>query len=365
MGIRVSCPGCGKHLNLKSFLAGKRGVCPACQAKFDIPGEDVVRLETRDEQAKALKASRKERKAKAQAAGTTAAAAVSAAATMAPSPATLPATGPAGAPSFPPSTGPAFAAPVGLPSSVSGGIPAASTPVFAAPAAAPFVNPTPAQPAMGSAPVLANPAMAGPVAASPVFSSPASPVMGGPTMAATAASLRDPIAENLAANWYVRPPSGGQYGPAAGDIFRQWLNERRVTPDSLVWREGWGDWQRADAALSMYFGAQAQGAAVPSLAAAGVAPVVAMPGMAAPAVGIAGPVAAAAGPVAYPQLAAQPAMAAAAAPGLGIEAAVPTAPRRTTYKPRSKNGQMVALTILILAVLILAPLLGYVLMQQF
>ena len=45
--------------------------------------------------------------------------------------------------------------------------------------------------------------------------------------------------------WYVRPPSGGQFGPAAGDLMRTWLSEGRVSADSLVWREGWRDWQEA------------------------------------------------------------------------------------------------------------------------
>jgi hypothetical protein len=43
----------------------------------------------------------------------------------------------------------------------------------------------------------------------------------------------------------VRPPTGGQFGPARGDIMRTWMNEGRVTSDSLVWREGWTDWQTA------------------------------------------------------------------------------------------------------------------------
>ena len=45
--------------------------------------------------------------------------------------------------------------------------------------------------------------------------------------------------------WYVRPPSGGQFGPAAGELMRTWLSEGRVSADSLVWREGWRDWQEA------------------------------------------------------------------------------------------------------------------------
>jgi hypothetical protein len=36
MGIRFSCPN-GHKLNVKEHLAGKRGVCPACGAKFEIP----------------------------------------------------------------------------------------------------------------------------------------------------------------------------------------------------------------------------------------------------------------------------------------------------------------------------------------
>ena len=45
--------------------------------------------------------------------------------------------------------------------------------------------------------------------------------------------------------WYVRPPSGGQYGPADGAIMQRWLDEGRVGADSLVSREGWPDWKIA------------------------------------------------------------------------------------------------------------------------
>ena len=56
----------------------------------------------------------------------------------------------------------------------------------------------------------------------------------------------DPISESPHAAWYVRPPSGGQFGPARGDTMRRWVEEGRVTSDSLVWREGWADWRLAD-----------------------------------------------------------------------------------------------------------------------
>ncbi len=48
------------------------------------------------------------------------------------------------------------------------------------------------------------------------------------------------------AQWFVRPPSGGQFGPATGAVMRRWVDEGRVPPDSLVWREGWLAWQPAD-----------------------------------------------------------------------------------------------------------------------
>ena len=45
--------------------------------------------------------------------------------------------------------------------------------------------------------------------------------------------------------WYVRPPSGGQYGPATSGVMKTWLGEGRITPNSQVWREGWRDWKEA------------------------------------------------------------------------------------------------------------------------
>jgi hypothetical protein len=62
---------------------------------------------------------------------------------------------------------------------------------------------------------------------------------------AAAPVLPDAISEAPHAVWYVRPTSGGQYGPATGDIMRQWLDQGRLASDSLVWREGWPDWRLA------------------------------------------------------------------------------------------------------------------------
>lgn len=59
----------------------------------------------------------------------------------------------------------------------------------------------------------------------------------------------DPIAAAPEAVWYVRPPSGGQYGPADGEIMRRWLDEGRISAESLVWREGWSDWRTGESAF--------------------------------------------------------------------------------------------------------------------
>ena len=47
------------------------------------------------------------------------------------------------------------------------------------------------------------------------------------------------------AQWYVRPPAGGQYGPASGEVLRSWIAENRVTASTLIWRDGWPQWRSA------------------------------------------------------------------------------------------------------------------------
>jgi hypothetical protein len=47
------------------------------------------------------------------------------------------------------------------------------------------------------------------------------------------------------ATWYVRPPSGGQYGPASNEILQQWIDEGRVASSALLWRDGWPQWREA------------------------------------------------------------------------------------------------------------------------
>jgi hypothetical protein len=157
MGIRFHCPQ-GHKLNVKSFLAGKKGVCPKCGTKLRIPeaSEPGVGDDGDDSDAGKLAAG---------------------------------------------GNGSATAT-------------AVITKVSAATAAGPMVAAAPA-------------------------SQPDAFVATGST------DESDPIAQAPAAVWYVRPPTGGQYGPARGDIFRRWIGEGRVSSDSLVWREGWSDWRTA------------------------------------------------------------------------------------------------------------------------
>lgn len=136
MGIRFFCPN-GHRLHVKSFLAGKRGICPHCRSRFEIPFADTDRVTAANE----LAGSRRS------------------------------------------GGGHASDASVGM-----------------------------------EDPFTALAARSG----------------------ATAASASAP-----AHQWYVRPVGGGQFGPASDQVMRQWIEEIRVTAESLVWRDGWSEWRRA------------------------------------------------------------------------------------------------------------------------
>ncbi len=117
-------------------------------------------------------------------------------------------------------------------------------------------------------------------------------------------------------------------------MLRQWIVEGRVAADSLVWREGWPQWLPAGTVFAELSAQPNPYQAVSAAAVAAVPPVV------------------------FP----------------ASEATVsgdvfPQEPRRVSrargYGRRSQSTRTAIMVILILAVLILAPLLGYVLVQQF
>lgn len=230
MGIKFNCPN-GHKLNVKSFLAGKKGVCPHCGAKFRIPATPA---EDDHDDGPALDVTvQPDPSTPAGGSSPTVAAA------NASQPAPNPSATPVGA--MPVAGSPVGAVTIGsIP--VGQAVPPGALPqavIPGAPAVATVRPATPAAPVTGNVP--AGAPVGHPVAVG-------APVYGVVPPQGPGAPF-DPIAENPAAVWYVRPPSGGQYGPARGDIMRKWIAEGRVTGTSLVWREGWPDWRNAAEAL--------------------------------------------------------------------------------------------------------------------
>jgi hypothetical protein len=218
MGIRFYCPN-GHKLNVKEFQAGRKGICPFCGAKLQIPTEST-RPSSRDEQ--------QQTPASGQAAGPI----ISAGDTV----------GDDSQGSMPSLTAPTMP-PVGSPPSQSAAGPA--VPMVSAPmVSAPLVS-APMRSMPTVAPVATASVNAAPMAMPPTApAEPAAPPLPA-VETVPASSAADPLSEAGDVVWYVRPPSGGQFGPAGSDVMRSWLGEGRISADSLVWREGWRDWQEA------------------------------------------------------------------------------------------------------------------------
>lgn len=184
MGIRFYCPN-GHKLNVKTFLAGQRGICPKCGAKVDIPFES-----TREKGSKDLPiAAEWEERARREGL-------------------------------YPFSQAGAAAEDINL-NAVHGGTVGGTV---QGAVQADLFSAQNAEPDDIFAAVVASQAAPAP------FSQPASP---------------DPVDEAPDAVWYVRPTSGEQFGPVKGDVVKQWLAEKRIQADTLVWREGWSEWQTA------------------------------------------------------------------------------------------------------------------------
>lgn len=195
MGIKFNCPN-GHKLNVKSFLAGRRGICPECDARFRIPMEsggvaELVQKGDRGGEETQLTGAMQDEAADAMG-------------------------GYLGAASF----GQDFGSPLGT-----------------------IVN---------SSPWTAN------TNADPM--SPASGARTASPMGIYPTAASDPLSEDPQAVWYVRPRSGGQYGPAVAEILRDWIREGRVAGDSYVWREGWADWRSASSVFPQLAGLLTAGA---------------------------------------------------------------------------------------------------------
>ncbi len=277
MGIRFYCPK-GHKLNVKEFQAGRRGICPFCGARTQIPMQST----------RPSSKGRRRAGASAHHAGHDEDDEQSSDS----SPDILPGE-PPGLPGDPaskilgpstglqrPSAGPVAAPPTMAANNIAAnsglGRNAASSPPSTAAqprpggtvhAAASAVRPPataqPSAPFPSVADVLATPTSAAPTSAAPTNAAP-SPLYvnhreaAAPPVPPRAAPAEppDPIAEAPEMIWYIRPPSGGQFGPAPGELMRTWIGEGRVSADSLVWREGWRDWQEAGTVFPKLLGTQ-------------------------------------------------------------------------------------------------------------
>ncbi len=223
MGIRFHCPN-GHKLNVKSFQAGRKGICPYCGTPVQIPTEST-RKSSKDDQAP-------QEIAPVEIIG-----AEPGEPLLTQPAASMPAAQPQAAPT--PSLQPEPGTPVAQPL---GTTPAPSpTPATPAPA-----TPTPTVPTAQVPPAQVPPAQVPPAQVPTAQVPTAAPVEQAPAAPMTPI-VPDPLDEAPNAVWYVRPPGGGQFGPAPGDVMRGWIAEGRVAPEAIVWREGWRDWQEASA----------------------------------------------------------------------------------------------------------------------
>jgi hypothetical protein len=221
MGIRFLCPN-GHKLNVKSFLAGKRGVCPECGTSVDIPMVGDARI-----------AGSKKSKPESRAQG-----GISNSAT-----ALLDApTAEARANDFDDIDLPSM---TGSQSTESDIDTAKTVPTEIKSASQLFATTLPDSAVPSPVVPSSSAASSSGIGLPPeLASSASSAVLVG--VAVSNLPPTDPITEAPMAIWYVRPPAGGQYGPARGDVMKKWIAEGRVTADSLVWREGWTDWRAAN-----------------------------------------------------------------------------------------------------------------------
>jgi len=214
MGIRFYCPN-GHKLNVKSFQAGRKGICPFCGAKVQIPTAST-RKSSKEEMAE-------QEMAPVQIIGVE--------------------------PGEPLPSRPEASEPVAQPEPLTAPTPQAQ---INTPVAQPLDGPVGQSP-LGVAP--SPPAQTSLPTGGTVDDAPGTALPAGmlvetqipaavPSEPAPAAPA-DPLAESPNAVWYVRPPGGGQFGPAPGDVMRGWIAEGRVAADAIVWREGWRDWQEA------------------------------------------------------------------------------------------------------------------------
>ncbi|XZE46836.1 GYF domain-containing protein [Pirellulaceae bacterium SH467] len=197
MGIRFACHHCSHAIHVKDFQGGKRGKCPECGQSFRIPLQDATySLAIDEEQGEPI---------------------------------------------------PQIAAAIASPKSAAVHAKSAVVaPTQTAPKPQPAVDSVKAaKPIEKSISKSSDKPAAKPVAKQNV-----APSSVPPSAPPVNTKVRPrAFAEADGARWYVRPPSGGEYGPASEELLTVWIEEKRVTADSLLWREGQPQWLTAEQLL--------------------------------------------------------------------------------------------------------------------
>ncbi len=53
--------------------------------------------------------------------------------------------------------------------------------------------------------------------------------------------------------YFVRPPSGGEYGPANKETIELWISQRRITGETLICQVGSSQWKKAREVFASHF----------------------------------------------------------------------------------------------------------------
>lgn len=242
MGIRFQCPGCQRSLNVKTYLAGKRGICPKCSERFTIPESDQIaesaavasgaRSQSQLEDARPIDSV--SHRGRPHVAGSH----VSNTRVVAGKPAVASSEELERSP-LPPqaATRKPRPAPDWDDQQSAGEIARDSQTVGSGVGAAePGKSPGGSE---GETPESLGQAFENLDPSSFVLDQPASQHADLPS------DYFDWIADSPQSVWYVRHPNGSQYGPAIGRQMRSWVEEGRVSEGSHVWREGWAHWRQA------------------------------------------------------------------------------------------------------------------------
>ncbi|MEQ1829465.1 MAG: DUF4339 domain-containing protein [Pirellula sp.] len=219
MGIHFACHHCNHSLHVKDFQAGKRGRCPECKGAFRIPNADASHSLGLDSDL---------------------------------------------------STDSVALDLIGNASNQATLSVASKTSSNKSSSSIPRENANGANPSDPASNSMAPPTTQPPLALPP----PAQTPRGNAPPTVGFAGMPPILANAINAAWFVRPPSGGQFGPASPQLLMDWILEKRVTQDSFLWREGMPQWQLALELVPELFDPPKLGEAPPKL---GEAPTVPAP----------------------------------------------------------------------------------------